>query len=111
MASDFHRRVERALARHPAAEGRTRQVEVPARVFDGAAREMTCASLTIDELAEAIASAIKISERRVVEHVGRLVRLIDVKLGDATHEKTRITNLHRRVTAIESDLRRMARKN
>ena len=75
-------------------------------MFDRAAQQLTCASLTIDELAEAIASAIKISERRLLEHMGRVTTLVDVKLGDVRREKNQIDNIHRRLTQVESDLRR-----
>ena len=114
---DFRRQLERAIANQLAAKG-TRQVEVPARVFDTrqvevpvhafdrAAQETTCASLTVAELADAIAHAVRISERRVLEHVGRLLKLIEAKSGDVRQEKSRITNLHRRLVAIESELHR-----
>jgi len=40
-----------------------------------------------------------------------MFKLIDVKFGDQ-HEKVRISNIHRRLTQVESELRKiMASKN
>src|SRR5215475_14415321 len=61
-------------------------------VIDRAAARMSAADLSLNDLAEVVADAIKSSERRILEHVGRMFKLIDVKFGDR-HEKTRISNI------------------
>jgi hypothetical protein len=71
---------------------------------------MSAADLSLNDLAEVVADAIKSSERRVVlEHVGLMFKLIDVNFGDQ-HEKTRISNIHRRLIQVKSELRRLNRK-
>ena len=73
-----------------------------------AASRNSAADLTLNDIAECVADAVKSSEHRVLEHVGRVVKLINAK-ADARDETTRLNNFHRRLCAIESELRRMAR--
>jgi hypothetical protein len=73
------------------------------------AGSQSISNLSIDDLAEVIADAVKSSERRVVEHLGRVVRLINMK-ANARDETARLKNFHHRLCAIESELRQMGRK-
>jgi hypothetical protein len=77
------------------------RVEVAALHFAADAKHKT--------VAELIADAVKSSERRVVEHLGRVVRLINMK-ANARDETARLKNFHHRLCAIESELRQMGRK-
>ena len=83
---------------------RTCQIELNERAIDRAAARMSAADLSLNDLAEVVPDAIKSSERRILEHVRRMFKLIDVKSGDQ-HEKARISNIHRRLTQVESELR------
>ena len=84
------------------------QIRVPLSQIESA-KDSGHYHLSLNDLAEVVADAIKSSERRVLEHVGRMFKLIDVKFGDQ-HEKTRISNIHRRLIQVESELRRLNRK-
>jgi len=75
------------------------------RQLEAAARVAKLEAATSSRL---VADAIKSSERRILEHVGRMFRLIDVKSGDQ-HEKARISNIHRRLTQVESELRKISK--
>jgi hypothetical protein len=66
---------------------------------------MSASVLTINDLAEAIGDAVKASEGSVLEHVGRMIRMVEMKLEDPA-DKRRITNMHRRLIQVESELRR-----
>jgi hypothetical protein len=82
------------------------------RLHSGLVRKagsQSISNLSIDDLAEGIADAVKSSERRVVEHLGRVVRLINMK-ANARDETARLKNFHHRLCAIESELRQMGRK-
>ena len=111
MAPDDRHRLQRDLARKIETDAgrRTRHIELDERAIDRAAARMSAADLSLNDLAEVVADAIKSSERRVLEHVGRMFKLIDVKFGDQ-HEKARISNIHRRLIQVESELRRLNRK-
>ena len=66
---------------------------------------MSAGILTVNDLAEAIADAVRASERRILKHVGRMIRTVDMKLEDPA-AKRRITNMHHRLIQVESELRR-----
>jgi hypothetical protein len=74
-----------------------------------AGRRTRIADFSENDLAEVIADAIKVSERRMIEHTGRLLRLVNTKVNMQS-EKRRVDILFHRVMQIESELRRMARK-
>jgi hypothetical protein len=76
--------------------------------LDRAASRNSAANLTLGDIAECVADGIRASERRMVEHMSRAIKLVALK-DDAGHEETRINNLHRRLCAVESELRRLAR--
>ena len=76
--------------------------------LDRAALRNSAANLSLGDIAECIADAVKGSEKRMVEHVARAVKLVDAK-HDRGHDETRLNNLHRRICALESALRRMTR--
>jgi hypothetical protein len=111
VAPDDRHRLWRDLARQIETDAgrRTRHIELDERTIDRAAARMSAADLSLNDLAEVIADAIKSSQRRILEHVQRMFRLIDVKSGDQ-HEKARISNIHRRLIQVESELRRLNRK-
>ena len=112
MAPNDRHRLQRDLARKIETDAgrQTRHIESDERTIDRAAARMSAADLSLNDLAEVVADAIKSSQRRILEHVGRVVTLIDVKLGDARREKSRVDNIHRRLIQIESELRRLNRK-
>src|SRR5262249_37987126 len=113
VAPNDRHRLQRDLARKIETDAgrRTCHIELDERAIDRAAARMSAADLSLNDLAEVVADAIKSSERRVLEHVRRMFKLIDLKFGDQ-HEKTRISNIHRRLTQAESELRKiMASRN
>ena len=76
---------------------------------DRAAKRISVADLSVDDLAAVIGDVIKNQRREILKHVQRLLTLVEVRLRDP-HEKTRLDRIARRVTKIESELR-IARKN
>jgi hypothetical protein len=92
--------VHRVNHRLESASGRKTKIEGFER-----AGAMSASILTIDDLAEAIADAVKSSERRILAHLVRRLKLVDFKLEDPA-AKRRITNIHRRLIEVESELRR-----
>jgi len=110
VAPNDRHRLQRDLARKIETDAgrRTRHIELDERAIDRAASRMSAADLSLNDLAEVVADAIKSSQRRILEHVGRMFRLIDVKSGDQ-HEKARISNIHRRLTQVESELRKISK--
>jgi hypothetical protein len=80
--------------------------------LDQAAMRNSAANLTLSDIAECVADGIKASERRtekrMVEHVSRVIKLVNLK-NDSGHDETRLNSLHRRICALESALHRMTR--
>ena len=74
-------------------------------VLGRAAASIGAGSLSVGDIADAIKS----SEDRVLEHVGRVVTLLNVRRGDATHELIRVDRLHARLVIVESVLRRLGK--
>jgi hypothetical protein len=93
ISNEVHHRLESASGRKTKIEGLER------------AGAMSASILTINDLAEAIADAVKSSERRIIKHFVRRLKLVDMKLEDPA-EKRRITNMNHRLIQIESELRR-----
>ena len=73
------------------------------------AQRTSVADVSLADLAAATADAIKGQRREILEHVQRLLTLVEVRLRDP-HEKTRLDRIARRVTQIETELL-MPRKN
>jgi hypothetical protein len=94
ISNEVHHRLESASGRKTKIEGLERR-----------AGAMSASILTIDDLAEAIADAIKSSERRIIKHFVRRLKLVDMKLEDPA-DKLRITNMNHRLIQVESELRR-----
>jgi hypothetical protein len=59
-----------------------------------------------NDIAVIVADSIKASERRVLEHVRRVAKLFDAK-QDGSRLEQKFSNLHRRLVAVESQLRQM----
>jgi hypothetical protein len=98
MARDPYEQVQRALARQRAAAER----DSPSRL-DKYTR-LGAANLTIDDLAQVVAEVIKSERADLVRHMHRLFQLTKA----AGHgEDVRAENLHRRLTHLESVVRRM----
>jgi hypothetical protein len=73
------------------------------------AQRTSVADLSLADLAAATGDAIKSQRREILEHVHRMLTLVEVRLRDP-HERTRLDRIARRVTQIESELR-MIRKS
>ena len=73
------------------------------------AQRTSVAELSLADLAAATGDAIRSQRREILEHVQRMLTLVELRLRD-THEKTRLDRIARRVTQIEAELR-MMRKN
>ncbi len=67
-------------------------------------------SISINDIAAVIGDALKTQRREIIEHVGRMFKLAELK-SSAGHDPddTRMRNLHRRVTQLESEMRRLTR--
>jgi hypothetical protein len=85
------------------------RIDADAGALGRAAARISASSLSLDDISIVVADAIKSSEHRVLEHVGRVVTLMNVKQGDAMHEKARVDRIHARLTMVESVLRRLTR--
>ena len=79
------------------------------KALDQAAKRISLADLSVDDLAAVIGDVIKNQRREILKHVQRLLTLAEVKQHDP-HEKIRLDRIARRVTQIESELR-MVRKD
>jgi hypothetical protein len=103
MAPGYRSRLQDELARKTGIRsGSSRQVELEAHVLDTAAR--TSASvLCISDIAETVADALKNQRHEILEHVGRVLKLIEAKSGDVLHQKSRVDKLYRRVMQLESE--------
>jgi hypothetical protein len=82
---------------------RTRQIEIDEQALDRAAARTRIADFSVNDLAEVIADTLKAERREILEHVGRLLTLVEFKMRD---EKARAGRLHQRLTELESGLRR-----
>jgi hypothetical protein len=73
-----------------------------------AARTTPASVLSIADVAEAVSEQLREQRRELLEHMTRLFKLAELKKsGDG--EDVRVRNLHRRVTMLESELRRLQR--
>ena len=73
------------------------------------AQRTSVAELSLADLAAATGDAIRSQRREILEHVQRMLTLVELRLRDP-HEKTRLDRIARRVTQIEHELR-SAHKN
>ena len=73
------------------------------------AQRTSVSGLSLADLAAATGDVIKEQRREILEHVQRLLTLVEVRLSDP-REKMRLDRIARRVTQIEAELR-MGRKN
>jgi hypothetical protein len=69
------------------------------------AKELRC---DFDAVTAAVTDLLKAQRKEILEHVERRFRLLEVKAGSHS-EETRAVNLHRRLTAAESAIRRLTR--
>ena len=88
---------------------RAREIENDRMALDRAAKRISLADLSVDDLAAVVGDVIKNQGREILKHVQRLLTLAEVKQRDP-HEKMRLDRIARRVTQIEPELR-MVRKN
>jgi len=65
------------------------------------AQRTSVADLSLADLAAATGDAIKSQRREILEHVHRMLTLVEVRLRDP-HERTRLDRIARRFTQIES---------
>src|SRR5262245_58985144 len=93
MPSDNYRKIEAALARQ------RREEEGRESTLDRAA-QVSCSSLRISDLAKILSDAFRDSERNLIGHVWRMITALDLE-----REKRRVSNIHRRLTQLESQVR------
>ncbi|OLB72058.1 MAG: hypothetical protein AUI16_21485 [Alphaproteobacteria bacterium 13_2_20CM_2_64_7] len=108
VAPDYRRQVERALARQIEADAsrQTRQIEIDRKALDRAAQATSAGDLTVADLAETIADALKNERREILKHVNRMFQHAAMKTA---HYDLRIRNLHKRLFQLESEMRRLTR--
>lgn len=61
-------------------------------------------NLNINDVALVVGEVLKDERRAIIKHVGRMLRLQEVKAAPAQRDE-RLTNLHRRLVQVESELR------
>jgi hypothetical protein len=67
--------------------------------------------LTVHDLSEVLADAVKSSEHRLVGHITRALSLAEINSrGKIAHEKARIDKLARRIFQLESAVRLLEKK-
>jgi hypothetical protein len=64
----------------------------------------------LEVVGDAVASLLKDQKKQILEHVGRMIKLSEAKAKTGGNDEILLRNLHRRVTAIESELRRRSRE-
>ena len=94
---DYRERVQRALARQRAEASYNKSL-------DQTAARVPASTLTISDIAEAVADVMKDQRRDLVEHMHRLMKLIELQ---KPKEDLRDQNLHRRLAILESAVRRL----
>jgi hypothetical protein len=77
-------------------------------LFERTAGRTPASALTVGDIAEAVADIMKSERREILEHVGRLFKLLNTKESPA--EAIRDRNFHQRLCALESDVRRLAKR-
>jgi hypothetical protein len=65
-------------------------------------------SLEHEAIIGAVADLLKAERKNLVQHVERRVTLLETKLTGSS-EEVRAVNLHRRLTKLESEVRRLMR--
>ena len=72
------------------------------------AQRTSVADISLADLAAATGDAIRSQRREILEHVQRMLTLVELRLRDP-HEKMRVDRIARRLTVVEAELR-MGRK-
>jgi hypothetical protein len=86
--------------------------EIDRNLLSRAAQRTKCGDLSIAALAEVIKDALKAQRRELITHLMRLHRLAEAKRagqdsGEQRNEKTRVSNIHRRLVVVEAELRKL----
>jgi hypothetical protein len=81
-----------------------RRSEFENNLLDQVGRSVT--RLTVDDVADIVGDALRGQRKQILAHVGRLVRLQEVKAAAAPSDE-RFKNLHRRLLQVESEIRRL----
>lgn len=100
MAPDYRKQVERALQRQRVAE-ENRKASL---IDDRMAARMPASILSVKDVSDIIADALATQRHDILGHVNRLFQL--TKMSDRDGD-TRNKNLHMRLTAAESAIRRL----
>jgi hypothetical protein len=58
----------------------------------------------------AMADLLRDQKKQILEHVGRMIKLSEAKAKNSGNDAVMLRNLHRRITQIESELRRRSRE-
>jgi len=74
-----------------------------------AARALPAHVLTINDVIEAVVPAFRDQRRELVEHMNRLLRLVELKQSRGK-EEMRDKNFHQRLCVLESQMRALQRK-
>jgi hypothetical protein len=99
MARDYRAEIHRTLMRQRAA------VNTPAKAFERAtAARLPASILSVSDISDVIGDALAEQQREILQHVGRMLKLIEIKRSS---EDVRAGNLHRRITILESEVRRL----
>jgi hypothetical protein len=82
------------------------KVDTESDAVDRLSQRTSAAALSVHDLAEAIGTALKNERHRLLAHLERRLKLVSIR---ESTEKSRVIKIANRVTAIESELRRMSR--
>jgi hypothetical protein len=84
-------------------------VSVDRRLIDRTMAQARVSDLGMDDLARVIHDQLQTQRRELLEHMARLVKLIEYKIeAKNPRDEVRFKNFHERLCSIEADLRRLA---
>jgi len=64
-------------------------------------------SLTVDDIGDVVGDALKSQRKQIIGHVRRMIEVSEMKSHPSSQAETRFHNLHKRLTEVESELRRL----
>src|SRR5262245_39595496 len=78
-------------------------------VIDRATARVSVGDLTIDALAETIHDQMKAEQRATLEHVARMIKMVEYRWEKNSRQDVRSRNFHQRLCFLESAVRQLKR--
>jgi hypothetical protein len=105
VAPDYRSQIQRALARQRSIESSQ------AKAHDLAAARMPAGALTIGDVAEVVGGLLHEQRAELLEHFRRMLQLVELRQTPRdAKEDVRVSNIHRRLTQLESEVRLMTKR-